>query len=89
MQWQHGTYTQEANGSLVLNPFAVDGRQLLSSPCNFKTSTYTRYAQQEVMKVATNRVIYMLRLYFTDTATDLSSPHRSLPQCSTFEPRQV
>ncbi|KAK8210234.1 Reversal of tor2 lethality [Zalaria obscura] len=49
MQWQHGTYTID-NGSLLLTPFAVDGRQLLSSPCEYDNSIYTRYNQSETFK---------------------------------------
>ncbi|OXV07640.1 hypothetical protein Egran_04596, partial [Elaphomyces granulatus] len=51
MQWQHGTYSKESNGSLVLTPFAVDGRQLLSSPCSGDYSVYSRYNQTEVFRV--------------------------------------
>lgn len=51
MQWQHGTYTQDTNGSLSLEPIAVDGRQLLSSPCEYKNAVFTRYHQPELIKV--------------------------------------
>jgi len=51
MQWQHGTYTVNANGSLSLQPFAVDGRQLLSTPCNYDNAIYTRYNQSELYQV--------------------------------------
>ncbi|KAI9830688.1 MAG: Reversal of tor2 lethality [Phylliscum demangeonii] len=47
MQFQHGTFTKSANGSLTLTPFAVDGRQLLSDPCNYPTAIYTRFNQTE------------------------------------------
>ena len=48
MQWQHGTFTVDSTtGKLVLKPFAVDGRQLLSIPCEYKDSEYTRYEQEE------------------------------------------
>jgi len=47
MQWQHGTFTKAGNGSLYLTPIGVDGRQLMSEPCNFDTSIYTRYNQSE------------------------------------------
>ncbi|KAA6414716.1 MAG: hypothetical protein FRX48_01466 [Lasallia pustulata] len=47
MQWQHGTYAQAPNGSLQLTPFAVDGRQLLSTPCSYQNAIYTRYNQSE------------------------------------------
>ncbi|KAK6462848.1 chaperone for protein-folding within the ER, fungal-domain-containing protein [Scheffersomyces coipomensis] len=45
--YQHGTYEILSNGSVVLTPIAVDGRQLLSDPCNGPAdeSTYTRYVQ--------------------------------------------
>ncbi|KAL8723329.1 MAG: hypothetical protein Q9225_000381 [Loekoesia sp. 1 TL-2023] len=39
-----------SNGSLILNPFAVDGRQLMSDPCAYSNSVYTRYHQQEIFK---------------------------------------
>ncbi|KAI9821249.1 MAG: Reversal of tor2 lethality [Pycnora praestabilis] len=50
MQWQHGQYYQAANGSLILTPFAVDGRQLLSNPCSYQQSIYTRYNQSELLQ---------------------------------------
>ncbi|MCJ1277806.1 Reversal of tor2 lethality [Puttea exsequens] len=50
IQWQHGTYTKNANGSLSLTPFGVDGRQLMSDPCNFGNAIYTRYHQFELFK---------------------------------------
>ncbi|EGW34752.1 uncharacterized protein SPAPADRAFT_57816 [Spathaspora passalidarum NRRL Y-27907] len=46
--YQHGKYELLSNGSLVLTPIAVDGRQLLSDPCNSpdpSKSQYTRYVQ--------------------------------------------
>ncbi|KAI9824048.1 MAG: Reversal of tor2 lethality [Thelocarpon impressellum] len=48
MQFQHGTFKKASNGSLLLSPFEVDGRQLLSSPCQYDTSLYTRYKQPEM-----------------------------------------
>lgn len=51
MQWQHGTYEKLANGSLVLTPIKVDGRQLYSDPCSYKTAVYTRYNASELFKV--------------------------------------
>ena len=51
VQWQHGTYTNNANGSLTLTPFGVDGRQLLSDPCNNANAVFTRYDQIELFKV--------------------------------------
>ncbi|KAI9840362.1 MAG: Reversal of tor2 lethality [Sclerophora amabilis] len=50
MQFQHGKYTKAANGSLLLTPFGVDGRQLMSDPCKYDTSVYTRYTQFEMFK---------------------------------------
>ncbi|KAL4927319.1 protein rot1 [Aspergillus undulatus] len=47
MQWQHGTYTVGADGSLQLTPIAADGRQLLSDPCESSKGLYTRYNQTE------------------------------------------
>lgn len=49
--YQHGRYTENANGSLTLEPFAVDGRQLLSQPCQDNgTSTYSRFSQVEAFR---------------------------------------
>ncbi|ANZ76414.1 BA75_04292T0 [Komagataella pastoris] len=49
--FQHGTYTELDNGTLVLEPYDVDGRQLLSQPCDDKgISTYSRYNQTEVFR---------------------------------------
>lgn len=45
--YQHGTYELLANGSLVLTPIAVDGRQLVSDPCGHSSTNarYMRYVQ--------------------------------------------
>lgn len=51
MQWQHGSYVVLANGSLILTPIAVDGRQLLSEPCTEGVGSYTRYNNTEHFKV--------------------------------------
>lgn len=51
MIYQHGTYETPSNGSLELNPFEVDGRQLLSQPCvDNGVSTYSRYNQSELFR---------------------------------------
>jgi hypothetical protein len=42
--------TENLNGSLTLSPFAVDGRQLLSTPCNSSYGIYTRYNQSELFQ---------------------------------------
>jgi len=51
MQWQHGSWYMNSAGSLILTPIAVDGRQLLSTPCDLQYSIYTRYNQSETMLV--------------------------------------
>ncbi|PRT56466.1 Protein ROT1 [Wickerhamiella sorbophila] len=47
--FQHGTYKLNTNGSLTLEPFGVDGRQLYSDPCNLSQnqSDFIRYEQVE------------------------------------------
>lgn len=50
MQWQHGRYYLPGNGSIYLQPIAVDGRQLTSTPCQYKNSVYARYYQPEFIK---------------------------------------
>ncbi|KAE8450518.1 Reversal of tor2 lethality [Mollisiaceae sp. DMI_Dod_QoI] len=47
MQFQHGAFVENSDGSLTLSPFAVDGRQLQSNPCAGDNSIYTRYNQSE------------------------------------------
>ena len=49
MQWQHGVYSLPGNGSIVLEPFESDGRQLFSTPCAYDQAVYTRYYQPELM----------------------------------------
>ncbi|KAL2217825.1 chaperone for protein-folding within the ER, fungal-domain-containing protein [Thermoascus aurantiacus ATCC 26904] len=71
MQWQHGRYSKEPNGSLILTPFAVDGRQLVSDPCKGDQSSYTRYNQTEIFEryeVLTDRFhnVRRLNLYAHD-----------------------
>lgn len=55
LQFQHGTFISNPDGSLTLTPFGVDGRQLLSDPCGGSSSkgvaSYTRYNQSESMQV--------------------------------------
>ena len=49
MQWQHGVYALPGNGSILLQPFEPDGRQLMSSPCSYDQAVYTRYYQPELI----------------------------------------
>ncbi|GMG27208.1 unnamed protein product [Ambrosiozyma monospora] len=50
--FQHGTYTMDTDsGKLTMDPFEVDGRQLLSDPCNDDgDSMYSRYSQQMIFE---------------------------------------
>ncbi|KAF1939956.1 hypothetical protein EJ02DRAFT_456407 [Clathrospora elynae] len=50
IQWQHGKFEKLTNGSLVLKPIKVDGRQLFSDPCSYKNAVYTRYNASELFK---------------------------------------
>jgi hypothetical protein len=50
MQWQHGTYSLPGNGSIILDPIPIDGRQLISSPCTYDTAIYTRFDQPVLLK---------------------------------------
>lgn len=81
IQWQHGKYQQASNGSLVLNPFEVDGRQLMSDPCNNDNSVYTRYHQQEIFKVWPQcPLVTLFVLCLNCFSTEVRSPHQSLRQ---------
>ena len=51
MQWQHGTFSINGDGTLILEPISVDGRQLLSDPCKSEVAIYTRYNQTEKFQV--------------------------------------
>jgi len=71
IQWQHGKYEKLSNGSLQLTPIAVDGRQLLSAPCDYDTAILTRYSQPELFdrySIGTNNFhnTNMLQLYKFD-----------------------
>lgn len=71
LQWQHGTYETADNGSLLMTPIAVDGRQLLSMPCDYTYAQYTRWSTFVMMKeyfieVDKYRSEYMLQLYEGD-----------------------
>lgn len=73
--YQHGKYQLLANGSLVLTPLAVDGRQLLSDPCgiSFTHAQYQRYIQPTWFKTYQVMVSpyygrYMLQIYQFDGA---------------------
>lgn len=63
LQFQHGTYEKNSTGALILNPFGVDGRQLLSDPCDSRTSVYTRYVQKETFKVRS----FEAKIFLIDT----------------------
>lgn len=65
MQWQHGAFTVNANGSLSLTPIAVDGRQLMSDPCTYDQGIYTRYNQTEYFRVCESRyrVVHLILTY--------------------------
>lgn len=45
MQWQHGTYTLNSNGSITLNPFAPDGRQQVQDMCAAKSNLIQQFNQ--------------------------------------------
>ncbi|ODV84893.1 hypothetical protein CANARDRAFT_8030 [[Candida] arabinofermentans NRRL YB-2248] len=72
LTFQHGTYEVNSTGSLILTPFKVDGRQLLSEPCEDDgVSTYSRYNQTEIFKkyqiyLDTYHGRYRLQLYESD-----------------------
>ncbi|KAF5124535.1 hypothetical protein DV452_000102 [Geotrichum candidum] len=48
--FQHGTYEILSNQTLVMTPFRVDGRQLVSDPCKSSQSTYQRYNDTVIMQ---------------------------------------
>lgn len=50
LTFQHGKFEVNGSNSLILHPFKVDGRQLVSDPCNQtnEEAEYTRYSQTEI-----------------------------------------
>lgn len=70
--YQHGKYELLANGSLVLTPIAVDGRQLLSDPCGKGNHlVYLRYVQPTLFQkyqvmVSPYHGRYMIQIYQFD-----------------------
>jgi len=45
VQWQHGTYQLLPNGSMILNPFASDGRQQVQDMCAAKSNIIQQFNQ--------------------------------------------
>ncbi|KAJ5693443.1 Protein r.t1.c1 [Penicillium macrosclerotiorum] len=77
MQWQHGSYVLQADGSLILTPIAVDGRQLLSEPCRQGVGSYTRYNNSENFKgfsVSVDRYHGIQRLDLTQADGKIMQP---------------
>ncbi|CCD26633.1 Rot1p NDAI_0I00640 [Naumovozyma dairenensis CBS 421] len=70
--YQHGKYEILSNGTLILHPIEVDGRQLFSDPCNDDgISTYTRYNQTETfhsfsVQIDSYHGVWSLQLYQFD-----------------------
>ncbi|KAK6909559.1 hypothetical protein L486_00789 [Kwoniella mangroviensis CBS 10435] len=48
--WQHGTYTLEDDGSIVLHPFGSDGRVQVQDPCAATTNIITYYDEVTTFK---------------------------------------
>ncbi|KAF5101135.1 hypothetical protein D0Z00_000981 [Geotrichum galactomycetum] len=48
--FQHGSYEILSNQTLVMTPFRVDGRQLVSDPCKSSKSIYQRYNDTVIMQ---------------------------------------
>ena len=89
IQWQHGKYQKNPNGSLSLLPFEVDGRQLLSDPCNYKNAIYTRYKQRELFKVNLSTEEKMIKAQQPNNSVDLLRRDRRLQQSFAPQPFRV
>lgn len=64
MQWQHGSFEKEANGSLILQPIAVDGRELISEPCTSDTAVVLRFNDPAIFLVRwTFSIVSMIWFY--------------------------
>lgn len=86
MQWQHGSFYMNTAGELILTPIAVDGRQLLSTPCNQEYSIYTRYNQSEVFQVrcaiANKHIRTLTNIQRYSVYTD---PYHNIPRLDLFK----
>lgn len=77
MQWQHGKFEKNPDGSLTLNPIKVDGRQLYSDPCQYKNAVYTRYNATEKFKVRTHGLAHtrhLICIVLTSSRSNIPSP---------------
>jgi hypothetical protein len=80
MQWQHGSYVINSDGSMDMTPIAVDGRQLLSEPCQNTHSIYTRYNTTEHMQVCLSPFCCHSELSILTRTKGIPHLHRPLPQ---------
>jgi hypothetical protein len=49
LTWQHGTFTNNANGSLSLTPYAADGLVQVMDPCAAESTAQYSYSQFELI----------------------------------------
>lgn len=86
MQWQHGKFQYLANGSLITQPFEVDGRQLLSQPCDYDNGIYTRYNQSELFQVSTarERKIDGFPKQYQQRIELLTDPYHNIPRLNLY-----
>lgn len=93
MQFQHGKYETFDNGSLILTPFGVDGRQLLSDPCNNVDSVYTRYIQIEQFKASSTlspfKKTSIPQTPSNNPPIEIRSPPRQIQQYPTPQPLRL
>jgi hypothetical protein len=90
LQFQHGTFIENADGSLSLTPFSVDGRQLQSNPCAGSKSTYTRYTQPEIFQVCISSHPSQSTLHPTNQNNlEIPSLRRPLHQTDPSRPLQI
>jgi hypothetical protein len=88
MQWQHGSYVIGSDGSLTMTPIAVDGRQLLSTPCSSTHALYTRYNTTEKMKVSLSKPLSSRTTVLTKTK-GIPRLHRPLPRHPPHRPYRI
>lgn len=89
MQWQHGSYVINSDGSMDMTPIAVDGRQLLSQPCQNSHSVYTRYNTTEHMKVCQTSFFGDSEISVLTRIKGIPHLHRPLPQHPAPGPHRV
>jgi len=84
LQWQHGTYQALANGSIIMNPIASDGRQQVQDTCAAVSNIIQQFNQTVLMNIWETRVDpvlgkYLLLYNYDNTSNQPLYPYANPP----------